>query len=542
MLGLTRQVPRSVPARHRVRLPAYPRRAESERWGREARHTGLLVRALAAPADTAETPRAQPAQPKATFGSGWLREAWTYEKRKKQVEAPAAAEARAPDVEETPEPEKQTRVQLQRLFREMPGHAGMLFAYLLHCKGTLEPKVKPPLAEDEFEEIYRHERWLHQNSRRSEVARRRRRRRNYFQLNAGYTEEDETYEAEQEEFDDAWRAKSLVEDVWKAEYYQQLCRKAREDIPEREPLAARTDRVADVAAAALRSHYTEQNRPVLTHELADYENPYMMKHSALERLLQERCVRNKLDERCLPRLLESRPDLVKLRTEAALPPEVLEPLAAFRGDVRWHFDARERLAQKLEAADSALEAVVVAGGNPALVAAALPENAEAPASRVPGIRHPWKNHVGFESAVPRGMAGGQKFGQPPPALQAEVLRLRYPTLQRVAHTLPADLKWRAHVVRTIRVLERSKHWDFASKLAAVNKLKEVYDSLKPSAEYTAGLDAKLPINRVPSHLKRRYARDAQYVKTYPKNFLKKKSFGHWYRPSLTATKPMKKSK
>ena len=30
-----------------------------------------------------------------------------------------------------------------------------------------------------------------------------------------------------------------------------------------------------------------------------------------------------------------------------MPPEVLEPLAAFRGDVRWSFDSRERLRQKL---------------------------------------------------------------------------------------------------------------------------------------------------------------------------------------------------
>jgi len=39
---------------------------------------------------------------------------------------------------------------------------------------------------------------------------------------------------------------------------------------------------------------------------------------------------------------------VKLRRQAALPPETLEPLAAFRGDVRLHFDARERLEQKLQ--------------------------------------------------------------------------------------------------------------------------------------------------------------------------------------------------
>ena len=36
------------------------------------------------------------------------------------------------------------------------------------------------------------------------------------------------------------------------------------------------------------------------------------------------------------RWLDSRPVLAKLRSKAQLPPEVLEPLHAFRGDVRWH--------------------------------------------------------------------------------------------------------------------------------------------------------------------------------------------------------------
>jgi len=75
-------------------------------------------------------------------------------------------------------------------------------------------------------------------------------------------------------------------------------------------------------------------------------------------------------------------------------------------------------------------------------------------------------------------------------------------------------------------------------LNAVNKLKEVYDQLKPSAEYNRDLDEKLPLNRVPSHLKRKFARDKQYVKTYPKRFKLKKSFTR-YRASLTATAPMK---
>ncbi|CAE8644249.1 unnamed protein product [Polarella glacialis] len=478
------------------------------------------------------------------YGSHFWRVAEEVAKNEQSIRQSKVLAAGPPPAEETLDPEGQTRKQIQRLFQELPGHTSASSAFLLHAKEQLEPKVVPPLNYSDFEKLYRDERQTFFRLRRNEVGKRRRMRRDHARLNTGYKEEEDVYEAEEEEFTDAWRQSSIVEDCWKAEYNQQLHYQLKKDIPERQRLAARTDRVADVVAGALRTHYAEQNRPVLTHELADFENPYMMKRSALERLLHERCVRNQLDERVLPRLLDRQSDLVKLRAEAALPPEVLEPLAAFRGDTRWNFNVRERLGQKLSAAEQALEAIVGSSGAPDVqeIVDTLPENValDPSADQVPGLHHPWRNHVGFESAVPRGVAGGTKFGQPMATLQEQVLGLRYPTLQRVAHTLPSDPKWRAHVVRTIRVLERSKDWDFQSKLTAVNKLKEIYDQLKPSDVYTSALDEKLPVNRVPSHLKRKFARDAQYVRTFPKHFLKKKSF-YRYRPSLTATAPLKKN-
>mmetsp|Transcript_63493 Transcript_63493/g.112928 ORF Transcript_63493/g.112928 Transcript_63493/m.112928 type:complete len:508 (+) Transcript_63493:120-1643(+) len=477
------------------------------------------------------------------YGSKFWREAQRFEKRQEELKQAKVTAAGPPPGEETPNPEEETKKQLGRMFLDLPGHTSPTTAYLLHQRGVLEPTVKPPLDRETFEQLYVEVREQHFKDRRANVARKRRKRRNFALLNTGYKEEDDVYDAEEEEFDDGYRQQSIVEDCWKADYYQSLTTmELKKTLPEREVMAQRTDRMADVLQAAVKATWSDQNRPVLTHELADFENPYMMKRSALERLLHERCVRNELDERCLPRLLDRHPDLVKLRRQAALPPEVLEPLAAFRGDVRWHFDARERLGQKLVGAEAALDAVV-AGEEVSKVVAALPENQteSPPADQVPGLHHPWRNHVGFETAVPRGVAGGTKFGQPEPALTTQNMKLRYPTLQQVAHTLPADPKWRAHVVRSIRVLERSKDWDFQSKLTAVNKLKEVYDQLKPSDVYTAALDEKLPVNRVPSHLKRKYAPDAQYVRTYPKHFLKKKSF-YRYRPSLTATTPLVKSK
>ena len=353
---------------------------------------------------------------------------------------------------------------------------------------------------------------------------------------------------QEEEFQDEWRKQSILEDLWKSEYYRQHHRKLREagalelsfpvpfrffqDIPEREPLAFRSDRLADVLKTALRSEYADQNRPVLTHELADFDNPYMMKRSSMERLLHERCVRNQLDERCLPRLLDQHSDLTKLRRQASLPPEVLEPLAAFRGDVRWNFNSRARLNQKLQAANAALHAISKSSSIEGVLGA-LPENqVDEPEQQLEDIHHPWRNHLGFESDVPRGVAGGTKFGQPEPELESQIARLRYPTLQRVAHTLPSDPKWRAHVVRSIRVLERSKDWDYNSKLNAINRMKEVYDHLKPSEVYTSALDEHLPVNRVSSRIKRKYARDVQYVKTFPKNWRRQKSFTRYRQGGL----------
>ena len=60
-------------------------------------------------------------------------------------------------------------------------------------------------------------------------------------------------------------------------------------------------------------------------------------------------------------------------------------------------------------------------------------------------------------------------------------------------------------------------------------MKEIYDAMKPSEEYTAGLDEKLPVNRVPSRIKRKYAREAQYVKTFPKTLSSKKC---WYKTQI----------
>eukprot|EP00929_Paragymnodinium_shiwhaense_P118532 TRINITY_DN90448_c0_g1_i1.p1 TRINITY_DN90448_c0_g1~~TRINITY_DN90448_c0_g1_i1.p1 ORF type:complete len:752 (-),score=128.72 TRINITY_DN90448_c0_g1_i1:260-2515(-) len=463
--------------------------------------------------------------PVQSFGARFKQETESLRRRKDAVDKANAFESEefAMQEEGAKEPKEVVREQLKRLLFDLRGRASREFAYLMHKKGELEPKLETPLNEEEFAEAFKIAKLIFQRYKGKERIRRKSQFKNYARLNTGYSEEDEVFNPEVDEFKGSWRTNSMREDYWKADYYTSLQRWIKDVVPEPEPLSMRTDRVADVLGEALRGHISDCNRPVLTHELADFDNPYMMKQSATARIVHERCVRGPLDERMMPRLVEKQPDLVKLRAEAKLPPEVLEPLAAFRGDVRWNFDASARLEQKLQAVDQALEAVLTSQGASESVVSALPENAAVDPGQVPGVHHPWRNHLGFESAVPGGLAGGTRMGQPEPALQAQIDKLRYPTLQRVAHTLPNDTKWRAHVARSVQVLERSKHWDYASKLRAMNSMKEVYDRLKPSSEYSDLLDEKLPLNRVPSHLTKKYGGGRQWVKTFPKKFRSKKT-------------------
>ncbi|KAL8441576.1 hypothetical protein Emed_007540 [Eimeria media] len=169
----------------------------------------------------------------------------------------------------------------------------------------------------------------------------------------------------------------------------------------------------------------------------------------------------KLDRRWkaqIDKYLNRRSDLVKLRLGAKLPPEVVEPLAAFHGLTTYSFDKRTRLGQK---ADAIKRAVDAAHRGMDKVLEGMPENQR---SDLIHKNHPFCNHFGFVSAVPWGTVGSVTMGAEKGVVEKELERIRYPTLQRVAHTLPKDPKYRAVVAHAIRVLERSSGWDFESKV------------------------------------------------------------------------------
>lgn len=256
--------------------------------------------------------------------------------------------------------------------------------------------------------------------------------------------------------------------------------------------SALSSRFADVWGRALQDDALEAQRPVLNLELSDYETPYMMKREAMKRLLLSHC-RNPLDFRLVETFLNKRPDLIKARAEARAPPEVFEPLMAFRGDRTWRYDARELGVGKLEGINEVLDRVV---------------NEKPVDERQDDV---------WETAVPsrHETLGGTRFGRPLSKMEQRLRKWRYPTLQPAFHSLPEDPTWRSHVAQTVAVLERNKGWDYKSKLRTVNTMKEVYDNMAPSEWYRTRLDERLPYNRPGKKAK---GHDVVYEQPFPKKW------------------------
>lgn len=333
---------------------------------------------------------------------------------------------------------------------------------------------------------------------------------------------------------DNWRftkdnsIKSLVEDVWKADRYVWLCQRLSSRLMQ-EGSEIQSDDLLSVLKRATEKYLKTQGRPVLTNELADFENPYMMKKSTMERLLHEGCVRNKLEESLVPDVLNSDPELTKLRTQADMPPEILEPLQAFRGMTDWSFDPEIRIEQKLVNLNAFLDQVLGAEKNisePKLVS--LSDGR---------VSHRFSNHLGFVSAVPQGRRGGWGQGKPDSAEKRDLSKVRYPTLQRVAHALPKDPHYRSQAVHAIQVLERSKGWTFSDKTKAVNALKEVLDTLPSSRMIRGKLDRALPVVRYGRFAPGALSSSHKFVRRKPSN-LKRRNRIRMYFRSMTAITPL----
>ncbi|GIX65394.1 DNA double-strand break repair rad50 ATPase, putative [Babesia caballi] len=324
----------------------------------------------------------------------------------------------------------------------------------------------------------------------------------------------EPYDITSPLFGEEREADTLVADVQKAAAYDDIQSMLASVRPT--PQGVLTDRFIDVMARAIEHNLSRIERPVLCNELSDFQSSYAMQRATLRNLLVNRCTRNAFDETRVERFLD-RLRFSDQRLDAPLPPEVLEPLVAFRGLASYSFDPCTRLSQKLHNMQRLVRAIVD-GDEPFL--RALGTFAECSAG--PPSKYPFRNYYGFESAVPSDVTGSIRMGKPRSAHA-----VRYHNLQAVAHSLPADRKYRAIVAHAIRVLERSKGWDQASKVKAVSRLVQVYNNLAPSRYYARVLDQAIPRMRTKGSTVRTrsrqetFNRGLQYIQSLTRN--------HWMK-------------
>ena len=329
---------------------------------------------------------------------------------------------------------------------------------------------------DDFKQVYRQSVAL---VRRDEEKSKAPKRRKATAENEGYSEPQIEPEISHWKFQPNFHLQTLVDDNRKSDYYTGLAAFVdRHVLPRGQPIDC--DKFVSVFKRALGQHLLNQNRPVLTNELADFNNPYMMRRSAMERLLRQKCARNKLDEVLIENYLNADKTLLQLQSRASIPPEVIEPLQAFRGVREWSFDPEDRMAQKIS---HIAQLVTQITQQPSL---------------------PTHTITAHSSSRPTGRRGGWGHMKPsnPPT------NLRYPTLASVAHSLPRDPAYRAQAMHAINTLERSRGWAQSDKIKAVNTLIEVLNSLGPSAMWKGKLDKALGnrescVRRKPGNLLRR---------------------------------------
>ncbi|EDO05902.1 uncharacterized protein BBOV_IV003050 [Babesia bovis T2Bo] len=294
----------------------------------------------------------------------------------------------------------------------------------------------------------------------------------------------EPYDITSPLFDESTESETLTSDVQKARAYEDISRMFCVMNPSKDPMS---DRFLDVMARAIECNVLRLERPVLCNELADFESSYAMQRSALRNLLVNRCTRNAFEETRVDRFLD-RIHFSSQRLDAPMPPECLEPLVAFCGYKSYSFDPLERLGQKL-AGLRRLVAAIESGDDAYLQALGTPEEYQVG----PDSRYPFRNYYGFKSCIPEDVTGSINMGK-----VCTAPAVRYQNLQSVAHSLPADPKYRAVVSHAIRVLERSKGWDHASKVKAINRLVNVYNNLAPSRYYDRVLNQAIRYPR-PRH-------------------------------------------
>ncbi|GBE60035.1 DNA double-strand break repair rad50 ATPase, putative [Babesia ovata] len=297
-------------------------------------------------------------------------------------------------------------------------------------------------------------------------------------------------------FDADRETETLVSDVKKAAAYDDVQSMLSALRPVRQD--ALTDRLEDVMSRAIERNVARLERPVLFNELSDFESSYAMNRAAMRNLLANRCTRNAFEETRIERFLD-RLKISEQRLDAPLPPEAVEPLMAFQGYSSYSFDPCVRDESFLKRLGT-------------------PE--EYPVG--PDSKYPFRNYFAFDSCIPNDVTGSIRMGKRRPSPS-----IRYPNLQSVAHSLPADRKYRAVVSNAIRTLERSKGWDHASKVKAINRLVQVYNNLAPSRYYSRVLDKAVPSVRAKGSVVRTRSRQETFNKGL--HYIQSLTRNHWMK-------------
>lgn len=320
----------------------------------------------------------------------------------------------------------------------------------------------------------------------------------------------EPFEIRSSLFSEQSETASLVEDVSKASRYEDLKEMLECSMP-KSPITS--DRFIDVMTRAIEKAISSIERPVLMNELSDYESAYAMKRAAVRNLLLNRCTRNSFEETRIDKFMDSQIGLYRQRFNAPVPPEVVEPLVAFSGISYYSFCPLKRLEQKLDGIKTLLDGI--RQGNQQVFE-------ELPEFKSREGRYPFRNYYGFKSKIPKGVTGSIKMGK-----EVNEEEIRYPNLQCVAHSLPKDQKYRSIVSHAIRVLERSRGWDHASKIKAVNRLIDVYNYMASSGHYSSTLDKAIPLVRRKKSIKRTASRRDVFCKGL--NYIPSLHRNHWNR-------------
>ncbi|SCM07555.1 conserved Plasmodium protein, unknown function [Plasmodium chabaudi adami] len=334
---------------------------------------------------------------------------------------------------------------------------------------------------------------------------------------------------------------TLVEDVYKAYIYSKAFSLLNNKYITKHKIS---NDFSYVMINSIKKYLLEKIKPALINEFSVYTNPYMLLKNSLHNLILHEHVKNCYDESLIENYINKKTSLNILKINSAdVPVEVYEPLVSFHGDTHYNYNVQDKFKLSINTFLSILDTIQKGGVDSPNkseqnessnkmkyedmsilindILKKLPENI-----KYPFENYPFENLKSFKTNIKKKYIGGIKNNKPANVEDEEIAHMRYPNLQCVSHSLPKDPKYRDNVIHAIKVLERSKHWDYNSKIKAINTLVEVWNNMNKSEHYEHVLDKALP----PIYTKNMLRKTRTRKDTYNK--------GLSYIQSLTTQKPL----